>query len=281
MTPNAGSCYVSSACYANGAVNPTNACETCQSAQSGSAWTARTNSCAIGATCYAQGAVNPVNSCQTCVPGTSATAWTALGKTAVPSGRPCYAQGAANPGNSLRVVMKTATGRRLTWTRNADGSACQSDGVSCTNDVCQLGACTHPVAATSCLIAGGCYGQGQLNPANGCQSCQSATSTTTWTVMKATERRVMAYRQPDLSCTTDQCTTGLCKHALTAGSCDIGGACYAQGAVNGANPCQTCQPGDEHDGMDDPSEQLRDRWKLLRERDGESRQCIVRAASRA
>lgn len=44
-----------------------------------------------------------------------------------------------------------------------------------------------------------------------------------------------------LSCTTDSCFAGKCRHQVNGGFCSIGGVCYRDLQVNPANPCQECR----------------------------------------
>lgn len=59
------------------------------------------------------------------------------------------------------------------------GNVC-NDGLSCTNDVCSAGACTFPIQAGTCKIAGVCYSSGQPNGANACQICNPSISQTSF-----------------------------------------------------------------------------------------------------
>jgi MYXO-CTERM domain-containing protein len=61
----------------------------------------------------------------------------------------------------------------------ADGVACASDGLACTRDQCQGGACDH-VLSTGCLIAGNCVANGAVSGGNSCLFCNPA-SPTEWT----------------------------------------------------------------------------------------------------
>jgi len=164
-----GQCLIAGTCQTSGADNPANSCEECLPATSTASWTTKANgvacagdalsctddkcasgscahplkanTCLIGGVCYAAGDDNPTNACQECTPGTNATG----------------------------------------WTNKVNGAACASDGVSCTDDVCSAGACTHPVASTKCLIDSTCRVSGGENPTNDCQECAPGTSTTAWT----------------------------------------------------------------------------------------------------
>ncbi|MBI5502271.1 MAG: hypothetical protein HY907_18655 [Deltaproteobacteria bacterium] len=57
-----------------------------------------------------------------------------------------------------------------------------NDGLWCTTDACNevSDLCTASLNAGTCLIAGVCYNNGDLNPANLCQRCWTATSTSAW-----------------------------------------------------------------------------------------------------
>jgi len=46
-----------------------------------------------------------------------------------------------------------------------------------------------------------------------------------------------------LPCTTDVCQGGVCSFPIQAGSCSIGGVCYAPAQPNPADACQRCEPG--------------------------------------
>lgn len=53
------------------------------------------------------------------------------------------------------------------------------DGLWCTSDWCDGGKCLHS-HDTGCLIGGACFGDGEQNPANGCQRCHPDVSTASW-----------------------------------------------------------------------------------------------------
>lgn len=161
--------------------------------------TATATSCNISGACYSKGVTNPANSCQACDPTANPVGWTFLG----------------------------------------DGSACATDALSCTSDVCGSGLCTHQLVANTCAIGGACYATGATNPANSCQSCAPATSTSAW----STVANGAACTDDGLACTSDTCQAAVCTHTLTANNCLIGGACYANGAFNPSTDCQSCQTG--------------------------------------
>ena len=207
------------------------------------------NSCIIGGACYAAGAVNSGNACQSCQPATSATAWSNVGNgTACTDGNACTKRDVCTAGTCGGTAYTCAasdcqasatcdgTGGCAT-TNKSDGSACTSDNVACTNDVCTAGTCAHPLAANSCFIAGACYAANAPNAANACQSCQPGVSTSAWS-----NNDSASCADDGLACTADVCRAGACTHPTQSGSCVIAGACYASGAVNSSNSCQSCAP---------------------------------------
>jgi MYXO-CTERM domain-containing protein len=119
-----------------------------------------------------------------------------------------------------------------------DGTACPDDGLSCTSDVCQGGACTHPLQANACLIAGACHPAGAPEPGVDCASCQPALSTSSWSPAP----NGAACTSDGIACHQAVCASGACTHPIAAGSCYINGNCIAAGAQSPTNACQTCQP---------------------------------------
>jgi sulfatase modifying factor 1 len=109
--------------YATGAVNPTNACQSCQPGTTTTAWTTNASvngascgagevcnagscgpGCFIGGTVYASAAANPANACQSCQPGASTTAWTA---NASANGASCGTGGTCSSGTCILPTCQT------------------------------------------------------------------------------------------------------------------------------------------------------------------------------
>ncbi|MFI5298260.1 MAG: hypothetical protein ACHREM_09200 [Polyangiales bacterium] len=139
----------------------------------------------------------------------------------------------------------------------------QPNGTSCgTSVICVGGTC-----GSDCFIGGVLYSATQVNPGNACQVCTPTTSTTAWSNASdgascndgnacdlidtclsgiCTAGSHVTCTAPDSCHTAGTCSSasGLCSApTLDAGFCSISGACVASGAVNGANTCETCQPG--------------------------------------
>jgi hypothetical protein len=202
------------------------------------------DNCLVGGVCYANAATNPANQCEQCTPATSQTAWSPKSAgTACNDDHPCTSGDACN---GVGACVGTAY-------------SC-NDNLDCTVDSCNGdGTCSHTIAA-GCVINGACYAADATNPANQCQACTPSTSATSWTakstgtacndgnactshdICNAGVCAGTAYSCDDgLACTADSCNgDGTCSHTITAGNCVINGACYANGASNPADSCQTC-----------------------------------------
>jgi hypothetical protein len=211
----AGTCFIDNACHADGDPNPGNPCQECQGALSGDNWTDDdTNACDDG------------NACTTpdfCLDG--------------------VCNGTPQPGCC------------------ASDADCD-DSRDCTDDLCNTadGTCSNPVITGFCLIGATCWPEGALNPANACQKCQHASLPTDWTnhtdpcddgvyctgddrcSLGACSGTAGLTCSDSLDCTTDSCDEGAqsCGHAVIAGFCSIGGACFSDTAPNPGNPCQVC-----------------------------------------
>ena len=106
-------------------------------------------------------------------------------------GGACYVNWTANPKESCQACMVNQS--NTSWTARATGTPCAADALSCTNDVCSNGQCTHPVEDGACLIDSHCYWAGDKNPANACESCDPSASPGKWTSTVAT----ICYKDED------------------------------------------------------------------------------------
>jgi hypothetical protein len=191
----ADTCQIAGACFARGAVDPRNPCQTCDPARNPLGWSTTPDTCTIGGVCYAAGQANPAAPCQICAPATSTTSWTQASNTCNINGT-CYAAGVAQPGQPCFVCdpSRSATG----WSTAAVGTACD-DGNACS-------------PASSCNGAGVCLGDTRCDDG--------------------------------LACTTDTCTPTGCDNSQVAdGTCYIRGVCYPANFQQPSNQCQACLPG--------------------------------------
>jgi formylglycine-generating enzyme required for sulfatase activity len=139
--------------------------------------------CFLGMTIYTPGALNPANACLSCQPSASTTAWSnvatgtgcAMGEVcnAGTCGAGCfvgmtlYSANQKNPTDACQICQPTTS--TTIWGSLADGTSCAT-GEVCKNANCQSG----------CFINSTVYAANALEPGNACQSCQPATSTTGW-----------------------------------------------------------------------------------------------------
>lgn len=207
--------------------------------------------CNIGGTCYPEGAVNPDNQCEVCDTGESTTDWTLdVGRSCndgdlctendvcagngTCSGSPKNCSG--QDGECRTGMCDASTG--MCFGMAETGTSCADDGVSCTDDVCNAGTCEHNLAANFCLISvtgtPTCFSANTSNPNNGCEACKPGTSTTNWSVDNA------GTCSDGLSCTTDTCNAGTCQSTVSAGRCLIGGTCFNNGQTNPNDACEEC-----------------------------------------
>ncbi|MCL2824333.1 MAG: hypothetical protein FWD57_10100, partial [Polyangiaceae bacterium] len=86
--------------------------------------------------------------------------------------------GALNPSNDCEwcSAMDNPGG----WSLKAAGSECSTDGLTCTDDICDAdGTCTH-IVTTGCAIENECVAPGAASSADPCKVCDPAKSKTQW-----------------------------------------------------------------------------------------------------
>jgi RHS repeat-associated protein len=262
----ANNCVIGGACYASGAVNPTNSCQQCTPATSTSNWTSKSNgtacsdgnACTKGDVCTGGGCAGTAYSCDDKIActtdvcnGDGTCSHPVAAGSCLISGA-CYAAGAANPTNPCQQCTPTTS--QTAWSAKTNGTAC-NDGNACTkNDVCTAGACagtayscddglacttdscngdgtcSHTTAAGNCLIGGACYSAGAPSPLSQCQQCTPATSQTAWSA----KANGTACNDGNACTSNDKCTAGTCGGTLY--SCDDGLAC-TNDVCNGDGTC--------------------------------------------
>ena len=250
-----GSCWVGGVCYADGAVNPDNACEACDAQLLGTGFSARPN----GTGCDDQKACTHTDACTAgtcggtayvCDDGLSCTDNVCDGQggcghplkqgTCLVTGT-CYANGespATAPCLSCQPSLSSVTlSTRPDAAPCTDGNPCTQgdacaagaclgtpyvcdDGLSCTSDACDgQGGCTHPQKAGTCFVGGVCAADGAASPQNPCLVCSAATSPTGWTLAPTG-----APCSDGTKCTSgDTCQSGVCTGAGV--SCDDQNPC--------------------------------------------------------
>ncbi|MCK4658281.1 MAG: hypothetical protein KAV82_02060, partial [Phycisphaerae bacterium] len=206
-------CLIDTVCYSNGDPNPANQCQYCDTGQSTSSWTNRSNGYACGDQSNT-GCDNP-NTCDgngTCLdnfePDTTECR-AAVGDCDVAE----TCDGVGNCPADEFLPIDTPCGD-LTSNGCTDPDTCDGTGTCLPNDqpngtMCDDGLfCNENETCTDGVCGGG--------NANLCDD--------------------------SLDCTTDTCNedTGTCEHTTNAGTCLIDEVCYDDGAVNPANDCEEC-----------------------------------------
>jgi hypothetical protein len=212
-----GFCLIQGACHADGTKQPGAQCGRCNAAGSTSSWTDDPSLC-----------TDDGLSCTTtaCSGGACTHALTA-GFCLI--NNQCVADGTPEPGNACRGCV--AAYASSAYVDLSDGTACSADALSCTDDVCKAGACSHPTKSGHCLIAGACHANGAADPANTCQRCASPTSTSAWSPQPA-----------GTACAGGVCVgAACCTGCLSSGACLPGTSTSACGAAG--NACVACPVG--------------------------------------
>jgi hypothetical protein len=141
------------------------------------------------------------------------------------------------------------------------------DGIACTDDSCQYGACVNTPKPGYCMIGTACILDKTPNPQNPlCEVCKATTAPTVWSSndgIRCDDKIVCSYwdecsskacKGTSYSCAADAaaltCIENVCTGGgpppwgcvLKPGSCLIGGACVVAGKANATNACELCQP---------------------------------------
>ncbi len=249
-------CFIGGTLYPDGAPNPANACEVCETSASTSAWspTARGSTCDDGNICTTEAcdgagrcAMTPVADGTSCASGEVCSSGV-CGEGCFIGGHR-YDEGDLNPANACeRCTPSAAT---LAWSPMAAASACD-DGNACTTEACDgAGRCaTTPVAdgtacgtgsfcdegvcSDRCLIEGVLYESGDANPENACEACDPAAANDAWS---PTDEGSACDDENE--CTEDACDgAGAC----VSTSAPDGTACGEAGHVCAAGVCTTPMP---------------------------------------
>lgn len=217
--------------------------------------------CNIAGTCYPEGAPNPANPCEVCDSAASPTGWTVAVGSQCDDGNPCTVGDACSAAGACDAAPKDCscgapgtthcaglesqchTGMCDALTGNCiamavpDQTACTSDAFTCTNDACVGGNCIAEIDAGACLINGMCYA---ANDTNGpCEKCDPAQNQQTWTISVGA-----TCTTDSLTCTTETCSaSGQCVAAIDGGSCLVNGFCFDDGDPSPVGTCSECDAG--------------------------------------
>jgi len=245
---------------ANGeSCDPNGACD-----GSGHCWPRPTGTCTVEGVEYANGASNPLNDCQRCDSTVDPDGWVyrAKGASCGDDSLSCTSKACDGAGTcSTKVVFGcliedecVAPGVKAPedaclecnpalstegYSASPKGSVCEDDDDLRTQDLCDgLGTCLHQPKG-ACEIDGFAVDAGSINPNNGCQWCDPSASESAWS-----DRPNGSICAGDgLTCTNDVCVAGVCEHNLYEG-CLIDGGCVGIGAVPLGVDCMECSPED-------------------------------------
>jgi|GEM_PF-1907402 len=108
-----------------------------------------------------------------------------------------------------------------------NGGACEDDGVSCTEDICDAGICGHVPVQGQCYIGGACIADGVTNPENACLYCDTVFSQSDWRNMV----NGSACDDGDACTQTDTCFGGACTGSDPV-ACEAPDQCQEAGSCN-------------------------------------------------
>jgi len=196
--------------------------------------------CLIAGVCFTTNTLNPTNECELCDPAEDTTHWSGAQVGPCDDGLPC------------------TTGEQC------DGAGACVGTTACTPDTCEQTTCNSAQCEVvlkpgNCKIDGLCFADGEANPTDPCQVCDASAAPDAWTngqgacddgdactlgdicVAGGCVGTPYVCDDDGLGCTNEVCDgAGGCDVEVDAGSCVIGGACYADGAVDPDNSCLTC-----------------------------------------
>jgi len=144
-----------------------------------------------------------------------------------------YANGAPDPGNPCRYCNSSTPGA---WSNRASGYNCKSDGLSCTNQVCNGSGVCNQTVTTGCLIGGACVAENIVDPGNSCKVCLPGSSISVYSNLPVNT----ACATDGHGCTANLCNgTGNCMHPVVTG-CFIDEACVPKGTWDPSDSCKAC-----------------------------------------
>ena len=292
----AGSCLIAGACLAAGTIHPAQNCLGCQPTLSPHDWSPLTgqlcsdgSACTQGDTCLAGNQC--VGSPVVCEDNNPCTV---NGCNPLAAGPPCLyiaTGGACSDGSACTHDDSCQIGLCGGVTTTCDDAnpctldqcdpksgcttaavtaetACPSDGLPCTADLCSGGLCSHTPLPGTCAIAQACLSEGEMAPLPACHACITAVSQTSWSTVDGPACSdgdpctgsdacidgscVGLWGLPcddKNPCTLDGCTpgSGACTHTATAGPCDDANLCTTSDTCSGGacigGPALACDPG--------------------------------------
>ena len=226
-------CLINDDCVTAGAKDPSNDCMECNPAQMLTSYVPRV----VGSVCGDGGDFGTQDLCDgtgTCQHGEDRGHCTIDGDV--------WDAGTVDPENGCRWCSPSDDSEG--WTIRPNGTDCSSDQLSCTNDVCDAGKCTH-VLFGACLIEGHCVGIGGMPLDDDCAECNPGVSTEEYSPRAPGSVCSSELGDPTMMNTCDG--VGDCGHKVR-GTCIIGGKSRPEGVSNPTNECEWCEPEKDPEG---------------------------------
>jgi len=194
--------------------------------------------CVIDGMCFGDGQINPSNPCQVC--RASASAWSANDGATCDDGLYCTMGDACAAGACVGGAARDCDDGVACDGVEAcdeDANACAPGTTACAADeVCDVRSDRCALLCTGCIVGGVCFGAGQRNPGNPCETCAPDVSRAAFSPAEGASCDDGAF------CTRgDVCAGGVCAGSPVPSFCDDGVAC------NGVETCSEasdrCVPG--------------------------------------
>ncbi len=263
----AGNCKIDGKCFQNGAANPDNACEVCDTKYSDKEWKVLKDRTSVGGTaiCYKGKVCDPAQNCQgkdcgdngcggtcgkcgthyqceqgkcvyqaycgdgTCDAAKNENCESCPDDCNCGDGQVCYQQACCTP--SCQGKECGADGCGGTCWKDSGTKEC-SDKLDCTDDTCDSGKCNHTLQSGHCVIDQQCYNKNQHKTDNDCLVCNTTLDTTGWSNVKDNT----LCQDGKGKCIKGACCIPMCEDK-ECGDDGCGGSCW-----NG-DPSKTCDDG--------------------------------------
>jgi len=226
----------------------------------------------LGCTC-GDGVCEGIETCETCEMdcGCEAEFFCLAGFCCAPDcqGKKCGGDGCGGSCGTCTGPQEACVGGACVCQPACDGSECGpdgcggacgacDDGLSCTDDACESGLCTHATQPFFCLIEGICVPSGTENPLNPCEKCKPAEDQAAWSPREdgfACGAAAVCWQgwccYPAAFCVEKECGDDGC--GWVCGACDPNESCGDDGlcaCVAGGVACGDgcCEPGQVCDG---------------------------------
>ncbi len=226
-----GNCLIDGVCYSRGTYNPDNPCQQCLDnwgrpyrfnwAYDNSAQCELDDPCMGNHRCHEGTCIGDGYDCDDglfctineCTPdGEYGTCTTSIDPGTCYIGGACYNNNQTSPYNECQHCNIHGSGGNTDWTNKEYGAGCGSDGLTCTDDICNgSGLCIHPIKDGHCMIGGVCRTEGEEHPTNPCMVCNPEVAKTDWTPVPNHTVSADCYSPPHGPCEESMPGIGICR----------------------------------------------------------------------